>query len=729
MSAGFTVVPGIGPEVLAAFQKSAEVLMPPPKLTLTEWAERNIVLSSEDSAYGGQPYRARIAPYQRGMQDALLEPGVRKVVFWTSSQIGKTQVMKNGMAYFMKEDPSPMLFMLPTLDLAAKVSEQRIAPMLRDCPALRGLVAEGGRRRGNSTLVKLFTGGALFMIGSNAPASVSSMPIRIFFSDEIDRNARSAGEEGSPLKLGEKRQTTFWNALGVYASTCTIEGDSPIIDEYEESDRRKYHVPCLRCGELQVLKWKSATKKRLIFPQDEEPTIDNTYYVCEYCEGRLYEFDKPEMLSLGEWRAERPEIHDVRGFWINELYSPFSKWCDMARTFKEAMRRRENPELLKTFVNTALAEPWEDEAESLDGNELMLRREEYPPPSLPKGVTVLTCGVDVQEDRIELEVVGHGLGEETWSVDYRRFDGDTSRTEAPKREDGTVDPLKLSPWQRLDKFLEDTQYMHALGVRLPIAATLVDSGDQTQVVYSFTQKMQEKGIRCYASKGVPGWGKAPVAKWNRNNRPRVKMYPIAVNVLKKLVYDRLKITEHGAGYMHFSKRKNDAEYFAQLTAEKITKGRDKQGYAVKKWELKKAGSRNEALDCRVYATAAFYTLSLNPARLLEDLRKDLLDRAKLAQRDRRAHVPAGQMPLIELADQVPEDTEPQTPAEVESTAVEPVPESPREFAERIVNAVESNIAETAVALEAELEQAKKAEAEQPQTASRPAIRVGRGGWV
>jgi phage terminase large subunit GpA-like protein len=364
MSAAFQFVPEIGPEVLGAFAKSAEVLKPPPKLTLTEWAERNIVLSSEDSAFGGQPYRVKIAPYQRGMQDAILEPETRKVVYWTSSQIGKTQLFKNAMAYFMKEDPSPMLFMLPTLDLAAKVSEQRIAPMLRDCPSLRGLVTEGGRRRGNSTLVKLFPGGALFMIGSNAPASISSMPIRIFFGDEIDRNARSAGDEGNPLKLGEKRQTTFWNAVSVFASTCTVEGDSPIIDEYEESDRAKYHVPCLRCGEFQVLKWKSATQKRLIFPQDEEPTIENTYYVCEYCEGHLYEFDKPEMLTLGEWRSERPEIRDIRGFWINELYSPFSKWCDMARTFKEAMRRRENPELLKTFVNTALAEPWERRSRS-----------------------------------------------------------------------------------------------------------------------------------------------------------------------------------------------------------------------------------------------------------------------------------------------------------------------------------------------------------------------------
>jgi phage terminase large subunit GpA-like protein len=651
MSAGFQLVPEIGPEVLAAFEQAAEVLKPPPRLTLTEWAERNIVLSSEDSAYGGQPYRTRVAPYQRGMQDALLDRNVRRVVYMTSAQIGKTQIFKNAIAYFMREDPSPMLFMLPTIDLAQKVSEQRIAPMLRDCPALRGLVTEGGRRRGNSTLAKTFPGGALYMIGANSPASISSMPMRIFFSDEVDRNPSSAGEEGDPVNLGEKRQTTFWNALTLLASTPTIKGESRIEGAYDISDRGKYWVPCPHCGESQVLKW-----KRLVFPKHEDPTIENTVYACEHCGVALTEFDKPEMLERGEWRSDRPEIRDIRGFWINELYSPFTKWYEMARTFKEAMRKRENPQLLKTFVNLSLAETWEDESEKIDGDELLQRREEYPPPALPDGVTVLTCGVDVQEDRLELEVVGHGKGEETWSVDRKRFEGNTSRLKGVPREDGSPDP---SPWEQLETFLRESRYLHERGVRLAIAATLVDSGDQTSIVYQFTKAMQKKGVRCFASKGVGGWARTPVSNWNRNNKQRVKLYPLGVDTLKKLVYDRLAIAEVGAGYCHFSTVINDDDYFRQLTAEKIVKVY-LRGYPTKQWQLKSKGIRNEALDCRVYATAALYTLHSDTTKLLDQLRKSLLARAKHADAARRAGVLEGQLPLLPLpdaADERPEDQE------------------------------------------------------------------------
>jgi phage terminase large subunit GpA-like protein len=701
---------------LAAFQRAAVPLKPPPKMTLTEWAEQNIVLSSDDSAFGGQPYRARIAPYQRGMQDACLEPGVRRVVFWTSSQVGKTQIIKNVIAYFMREDACSILFMLPTEKMAEKVSLQRIAPMLRDCPSLAGLVNEGGRRRGNSTLTKTFPGGMLFMVGTNSPSALSSMPIRLVLGDEVDRFERSAGDEGDPISLGEKRQTTFWNALTVLSSTCTIKGDSPIEGAYGESDRAKFWVPCPHCGEFQVLKW-----KRLTFPKDEEPTIANTVYACDGCGVALTEFDKPHMIERGEWRSERPEVRDVRGFWINEMYSPFSKWFEMARKWRQAMRHREEPQQLKVFVNTSLAETYEEASEKIDGDELMMRREEYPPPALPDGVTVITCGVDVQEDRLELEVVGHGKGEETWSIEYLRFEGNTSRIESGKRGDGSVDPLELSPWERLEKFLSETRYLHERGIRLPIASSLVDSGDQTQTVYEFTKRMQQLGLRCFASKGVAGWGRAPVSNWNKNNKPRVKLYPIGVDILKKLVYDRLKLLEPGAGYMHFSKIHNGAEYFKQLTAEKIVKSYVR-GFPVKRWELQTAGTRNEVLDCRVLAVAAFHTLSTNPAKMLEALRADLLHRAKLAAADRRAHVPVGQLSLLALEEQVPEETAADPARDDQGDPVRTSAETPaepataREFAEKIVDqALGARERQTAPPVE------------KPAPAKR--IRIRRGGWL
>jgi phage terminase large subunit GpA-like protein len=726
----------ISPLTHSVFCDAAQVLKPPPRVSVTEWAEREMVLSSEDSAEGGSRYRSARAPYQRGMMDAILDPSIEELVLMTSAQVGKTLVFKNILGYFIKQDPSSIVWMVPTLDLAKKVSTQRLMPMFRDVPALAGLFDLGSRKIGNSALEKSFPGGVLFLVGANSAASLSSMPIRIVLADEVDRYPLSAGPEGDPINLIAKRQTTYWNRKRCLASTPTMKGASRIEAAYDNSDRRKFWLPCPHCSQaagqldgFQVLKW-----KRLV--HGTAPLYADCVYPCEHCGAALTEADRPWMLRAGEWRSERESAQlaldahhktctpnervilsaakdpcdlqvssanqetsrtpsqcpdcealekslaeapaeggKVAGFWLSEMYSPFVTWQQMVQEFRYAAHHRENPELMKTFVNLALAETYEERGESLDGNELMRRRESYPPPALPDGVTILTCGVDVQQDRLECEIVGWGKGEESWSIDFLRFDGDTSRLIG----NSAASP---SPWQQLDRFLQRARYRHARGVWLPIAATFVDSGYQTQVVYSFTGP--RNFLRIYASKGVAGFGKTPLANWNRANRHRAKVYPVAVDVLKELLYARLRIEDAGAGYMHFSRENmnstpllpevegavrlgNNADYFAQLTAEKIV-SRPVRGFPMRRWELRVPGSRNEALDCRVYAYAAFLSLSQRPAQMLERERKRLLAEA----RQHAAAANENQMSLLDPQPIPAGEALPEAPAEdpVEAVAEE-----------------------------------------------------------
>jgi phage terminase large subunit GpA-like protein len=654
----------LAPSVLSTFADAARLFTPPPRISLSEWAERECVLSSEDSAEPGR-YRVARAPYQRGMQDAILDPLVEEVVFFTSAQVGKTQVEKNLLAYFMAEDPCAILFVLPGLDAVKRFSEQRLAPMVRDTPCLRALVSDKSNKVGAGSSRKLFPGGVLFLVTANSPTALASMPARVVFTDEEDRFEASSGDEGNPVQLAAKRQTTFWNRKRIRSSTTTIKGLSSIEAAYEASNKQKFFVPCPHCSAFQVLQW-----KRLIYPKDEPAAIDNVHYACEECGAAIAEFEKSRMLARGEWRAERPEISTVAGFWINELYSPFVKWHEMAAAWRKALDSHKSSEL-QTFVNLSLAESWEEAGEVLDGNELMRRREDYPPPALPDGVTVVTAGIDAQADRLEVEVVGWGKGEESWSIKRLRFEGDTAVLNGRKSNDGTYIP---TAWEKLEEFLTKTQFLHARGVRLEIAAALVDSGYRASEVYAFTKTMQEKGLRVYACKGISGFGKAPLQKFNRNNRQRARLYPVGVDVIKKTVHDRLKIATAGGGYMHFSKSENDADYFAELTAEQL-KHKYAHGFPVRFWE-KKPGARNESLDCRVYAYAAFLSLSEKPEKMLERLREELLTRARQAAELRRAKLDPNQLPLItqdlegsesSADDQRPttNDSSPvQTPAEV-----------------------------------------------------------------
>lgn len=185
-------------------------LKPPPELTLSQWADRYRMLSAESSAEPGRWHTDK-APYQREIMDAIGDAHIRRVVIMCAAQLGKTELLLNILGYFMAYAPAPILVMQPTLDMGQTFSKDRLAPMIRDTPVLRGLVDVKSRYAGNTILKKNFPGGHITIVGANSATGLASRPIKVLLADEVDRYPGSAGTEGDPLSLAQKRQTTFWD--------------------------------------------------------------------------------------------------------------------------------------------------------------------------------------------------------------------------------------------------------------------------------------------------------------------------------------------------------------------------------------------------------------------------------------------------------------------------------------------------------------------------------------
>lgn len=549
------------------FKSIAKVLAPPPRLMVSDWADRYRRLSSESSAEPGQWNTSR-AEYQRGIMDALNDPRTERVVLMTSAQVGKTEILLNAIGYYMDYDPSPIMVLQPTLDMAKTFSKDRLAPMLRDSPALKDKVGDPRSRDSDNTVLhKKFTGGHVTIVGANSPSSLASRPVRILLADEVDRYPPSAGEEGDPLSLAIKRTTTFWNRKMVFVSTPTIKGYSRIEQEYENSTREEWKVACPHCGEYQAFRW-------------SQIRFDDGTMECPNCRSRFDEFVWKR--QPGKWVA-REENQGSRGFHLNELASPWRRWEEVIADFKKA---KDSPELLKTWVNTSLGESWEEKSDT-DASLVMKRREQYMA-QVPDEVLLLTCGVDVQDDRLELEVVGWSHGKESWGIEYQVFIGDTSQ-----------EPV----WKQLDHYLQK-EFTYADGAGIHITSTCIDSGGhRTSEVYKFCRAREHR--RIFAVKGRGGEGIPFIGKPSRNNRENAALFVLGVDQGKATIISRLKINFEGDGYCHFPMKKEtgyNEDFFEGITSESM-RIITKKGVRKVTW-VKRPGVRNEPLDCRNYATAA-----------------------------------------------------------------------------------------------------------------------------
>lgn len=573
-------------------------LQPPPRLALSTWADEKYVLPAGDANAG----RWRTLPYQRGILDAISDPLVERVTWMKSARVGYTKCFLAAVGYFIEHDPCPILIVQPTEIDAEKHSKEDLAPMLAEVPVLQGLIAEAkSRDSANTILFKQFRGGSLLLVGANSPRGFRRTSRRVVIFDEIDGYPESAGGEGDPVELGTRRTEYYWNRKLVAGSTPHIAGRSAIERRFLAGDQRRYYVPCPHCGAYQVLR----------FPNLKWPrgAPERAYLLCEANGCVIEHAQKRDMVEAGEWRAEKPEHftehnrHASFHLWAGYSYSPNATWGQLAAEFLKATEG--GPETLKTFVNTALGETWQDRGEAPDWERLMRRREPYAIGTAPAGVLFLTAGVDVQKDRVVYEVVGWGRGKASWSIDYGVIPGDTA-------------DLEKGPWPQVTALLE-RRFPHAGGVELPIRMLAVDSGYNTQQVYSWARLHPMS--RVIAVKGQEVGGaliSAPspvdVTVSGRKLKRGYKVWPVVGAIAKTELYGwlRLELPVDGSppppGFCHFPEYGED--YFKQLSGEQLVPHKTARGFVVLRWEPI-PGRENHVLDARVYARAASVLVGLD----------------------------------------------------------------------------------------------------------------------
>ncbi|WP_375572800.1 phage terminase large subunit family protein [Seohaeicola saemankumensis] len=584
--------------------KALAVLKPPPDLTISDWADQNRRLSSEASAEPGQ-WRTSRAEYQRGIMDAISDPAAETVVIMSSSQIGKSESILNMVGYHIDHDPAPIMVVMPTERDAETWSKDRFSPMARDTSCLQGKIADPRSRDGNNKILhKRFPGGHLTIVGANAPSGLASRPIRLLLCDEVDRYPFSAGAEGDPVNLAKKRTVTFWNRKIVLVSTPTNKGASRIEAAFEESDQRRFWVPCPACGVEQLLTW-----GQVKWDKDENGSHrpETARYHCADCDAAWKDETRWAAISKGRWIADAA-FNGTAGFHLNEIYSPWVRLEAMAKAFLSA--RAGGDETMKTFINTSLGETWMESGEAPDWQRLQGLKEDWRAGTVPAGGLFLTAGADVQKDRIEVDVWAWGRGLQSWLIDHIVIDGG---------------PGNPACWQKLTDLLGRT-WAHASGTSMTIGKLAIDTGYETAAVYAWARQV---GFGQVAPvKGLEGFNRAsPVTGptfvdatiGGKRLRRGARLWSVATSTFKAETYrflrqdrptpeDVIAGASFPAGTVHLP-HWADSEWLKQLAAEQLVTVKNKRGFAKLEWQ--KLRERNEALDCRVYARAAAWIAGID----------------------------------------------------------------------------------------------------------------------
>lgn len=570
--------------IIGAFLRG---LTPDAIITVSEWAETYRVLPQVSAEPG--KFRMSRTPYNKEIADRLsVTDPAQTIIFKKSSQIGATETANNWFGYIVDVAPAPLLFVMPTDTMMKDTSKNRIQKLIDDTPRIKEKIKPTRSKDSSNTLLfKEFEGGFAKMVGANSPIGLASTSVRYVYLDEIDRYPLSVGGEGSAIKLADTRTVTFGARKKKFlTSTPTRKGMSAIDAAFETTGQREYHVPCPHCGAAQAL----------IFEQlrYEKGKYAETTYECIHCKEQISERFKTQMLSKGTWIAKFPEKEDgiTYGYFINALYSPYGmySWGDMAKEYDDS--EGNIPDRI-TWTNTKKGEVYEEDGEVPQWELIYSQRQKYSQRTCKVDVAFITAGVDVQADRLEIEIVGWMKGKRSQSIEYRIIAGDTSKDET---------------WDQLQALLNEV-YLREDNASIPITMMAVDTGYNTSHVYDFCTRTAVTG-KVIPVKGKDGLSmifSAPKpVQYTRAGKKvnNVKVYLVGVSLIKSELYGWLKQTikddEVPPGYCYFPEY--GTEYFRGLTGEKLERTNNKNGYPVFSWV--KHYKRNEPLDCRVYARAA-----------------------------------------------------------------------------------------------------------------------------
>lgn len=583
-------------------------LKPPPRLNLVEWAD-SVRRLPDNSAEPGQWDTSRVEVAREPML-SITQPEVQEVTVMCCIQLMKTELMLNAALYYIDQEPSPLMYVAPKKELAEAWSKERFMKSAKAIPHMADIFSANRRGEGNTILQKQFPGGQLSIVSARNPDDLAMRACRIMLFDEVDKyplnvgaGEGGSGGEGDPIAVAWGRATTFGRrAKKIVACSPTIEGRSRVEQEYLNSDQREFYQRCPHCGHAEVLKW----DKHVDMPKDGNGNYlpEHAAIVCRECDTAWSEGDRHKSIRTGYWEAKYPERTHHHGYRVSAFASPFTPLIKLAREWVNA---QDNPEQMKAFINTRMAETHREQGEVPDWERLYERREPNTLGVVPEWAKLITMGIDVQKDYLIYEAVAWGRKKRSFSLDIGVIDGHIS-------EDATR--------EELGRLIEKI-YPNTYGIAMPIELALIDSSNDTQDVYSAVHQLGTPRLR--PIKGVDSlvtaYGTAKPVSLDVDGVKRkvgVKMWPIGVSVLKEQFYKWLNLSrptdealaeggDYPTGYCHFPEW--DTDYFKQITAEMLVERVDKKGYLVRVWE--KLRKDNHYLDCRIYARAASVMLNLD----------------------------------------------------------------------------------------------------------------------
>jgi phage terminase large subunit GpA-like protein len=576
---------------------------PQPKLTLSQWAERYRVLSAEATASHG-PWRNDVAPYLVPIMDAISNRTTQEITIIAPSQSGKSEVILNGIGYFIHQEPSPILVVQPTVEMAEAFSKDRVSPMVRDSVVLAPLVGVArSRDSGNTILSKSFPGGQLDMTGANAPAGLAMRPKRVVFLDERDRHPRSAGTEGDVKAIAKARTRSYGRLRKLVEVTSpTSMEESLAWPSYLEGTQEVVQLVCAHCGAEQApqfdqLKW-AVNDAGQVVP-------DSVGYECVSCRVLIPQAVQRQVKRvLSVSKAITPRTPHKQSFKVHGIMAAFHDWVEIAQEFVTANGQQDpsmRAEMLRAFFNTTLGELYKDQTIETVKSALVARSKRYDGGEgeeavrfqVPREGALLVAGVDIQHDRAEVVVRAFGVGETSWLVERAILRGDTSQP---------------AFWQSLEEYRTRRTWRHESGAPLKIRAMAIDSGDgsHAKAVYNYCAPRLSEHVLAIKGASLA----APMTPQN-GKFTRVKpgrLYMLGVHAIMERLYRRLGMTEPGPGYLHFNEFAAAApphgvpgDYFDQLLS--MRRERDEKTRRYK--YVATPNKRNEVADCEVYAYAAF----------------------------------------------------------------------------------------------------------------------------
>jgi phage terminase large subunit GpA-like protein len=564
------------------------LLRPPPKLTLSEWAEHNFVLADGSSA---RPGRFRLWPFQREILDAIGDPTIERVTLIKPTRVGFTKCLVAAIAATAETDPCSMILLVPTDDDARGIAVDEIEPAFDQSPALSDLLRHGRIDGRNTLTVKsIIGGGSLKILAARSPRNLRRHDAKKLFVDEED--GMEVTSEGDPVMLAEKRTLAHPDRKIVRGSTPTDELSSSISRAYLESDQRIFEVPCPHCGSFFEMMW-----EHIVWPADDP---DKAACACPHCNELIEERFKTSMVAAGAergWLRQRPDVLGHAGFRLNTLISPLAnaRWSKLVGEFLRA--KRSGPAEMQVFVNTTLGRVWKQTIDDVEPEGLAARVEDFglKDGRFPADVFALTAGVDTQPDRFEVTIWGWN---ETQAFALGAFVVWGSPNDATTQAE--LDAILRSTW------------LHPNGWRIGIDAVAIDSGGHnTQAVYDFCGPRFSRRIYAIVGRG----GARRIWEPSKRRKSAVRLVIVGIDQLKTEFLQRLPLPAFNEekqpmpGAIRLS-RDLPEEWFDQVVGERRAV-RYVHNRAVIEFRPRRAGQRVEALDCTVYAFAARHSLRIN----------------------------------------------------------------------------------------------------------------------